>query len=949
MKFNIAFYCESIPFMIETIRLETSLGGSESALIGMAENLAAIGHDVTVFTQIDDPQDRQLVNGVQWYDSRDEMPRLLESVEWDVFISLRMPSIFASNQVRAKYKAIWTQDELMEPNQFLSQIWSVDEIYYVSDWQRRHYESQLPETVQKMAFVTKNGIDLQRIDKAIEGVEKIPNQLIYISRPERGLEPLLQIFPKIKAAIPDATLKVCRYYSMYEPNPNVKMICEWADRAIEETEGVEYLGNLNKEQLYHAIAESELMVYPGVPNFNETSCIAALEAQACRTPLICSKKGALVETNDGGIWLDGDAFDSSYQTRFANVVTSFLTGQNTTMQKRIAKGRQWVEENYQFSQITQEWDAHLHDFFETRLTENVQAIYKQLIQYDDINAARRLAKRFDFAAKHSAIESYRDETETPEAYSTYALAPQHEINSGRLGAALDLIKTIPNSPASFEPRRILDFACGNGSMAGRLCREFPDAEIVCVDYSQELCDTTTRYLSEMPNKVDVRCGSIATINPTEVFDLIFCGEYLEHHKDPEDFVEQLESHLTDDGWLVWTVPHGPQVEFFIKPGMYGHKTHFELNTINELFGKKKNFTAIWFTYYYTTPRGNPTGHWLIKHQKGETGEIDWVKKYTLTRPYQSLSLCMITKNEEDNLSKCLKSVHQLADEIIIADMESDDNTVNIAKRYNATIKPLPKLCPDVPPNTPPPGSFEWARNESVKGAKGDWILWLDADEEILGGHALRKYLESRCFDGFVLRQNHLELDAPNHYDTPVRLYRNTPQFRFYGVIHEHAMKSLNKPIEPALELSDCQIIHYGYVTEGRRRVKCETRNMHLLRLDREQYPDRHLGQVLLAREYLNFIHWDLTDGKAALVKGGYLHPRCAKQRDYAERIIAIIDKFNTDWTPTLCKLAWPLYQEALKLLGIGRQTQIVNNNEVETVRYRDISELDAYLREFEDE
>src|SRR3989338_781444 len=85
----------------------------------------------------------------------------------------------------------------------------------------------------------------------------------------------------------------------------------------------------------------------------------------------------------------------------------------------------------------------------------------------------------------------------------------------------------------------------------------------------------------------------------------------------------------------------------------------------------------------------------------------------------TLSLCMITKNEEKNLAKCLNSVKDLVDEIIIVDTGSKDNTINIAKSFNAKII-----------NFKWQDDFSLARNESLKCASSDWIVVLDADEVI---------------------------------------------------------------------------------------------------------------------------------------------------------------------------------------------------------------------------
>ena len=84
---------------------------------------------------------------------------------------------------------------------------------------------------------------------------------------------------------------------------------------------------------------------------------------------------------------------------------------------------------------------------------------------------------------------------------------------------------------------------------------------------------------------------------------------------------------------------------------------------------------------------------------------------------KTLSLCMITKNEEKNLSRCLDSIKDIVDEIIIVDTGSTDKTVEIAKSYGAHIYHYDWN-----------NDFSKARNVSLQKATKDWILVLDADE-----------------------------------------------------------------------------------------------------------------------------------------------------------------------------------------------------------------------------
>ena len=80
---------------------------------------------------------------------------------------------------------------------------------------------------------------------------------------------------------------------------------------------------------------------------------------------------------------------------------------------------------------------------------------------------------------------------------------------------------------------------------------------------------------------------------------------------------------------------------------------------------------------------------------------------------------MIVKDEEQFLPMCLDSVKDYVDEIIIVDTGSTDKTVEIAHSYNAKVY-----------HHPWENSFSKARNYSLKYATSEWIMWIDADEEV---------------------------------------------------------------------------------------------------------------------------------------------------------------------------------------------------------------------------
>ena len=86
-----------------------------------------------------------------------------------------------------------------------------------------------------------------------------------------------------------------------------------------------------------------------------------------------------------------------------------------------------------------------------------------------------------------------------------------------------------------------------------------------------------------------------------------------------------------------------------------------------------------------------------------------------------ITLCMIVKNEENELPLVLSSAKELADEMVIYDTGSSDNSIVIARQFGAKV--IEGYWDE---------DFSRARNEALEDCHGDWILWLDADEAIHG-------------------------------------------------------------------------------------------------------------------------------------------------------------------------------------------------------------------------
>lgn len=196
-----------------------------------------------------------------------------------------------------------------------------------------------------------------------------------------------------------------------------------------------------------------------------------------------------------------------------------------------------------------------------------------------------------------------------------------------------------------------------------------------------------------------------------------------------------------------------------------------------------------------------------------------------------ISVVINTRNEEQNIEDCLKSVN-FADEIIVVDMESTDDTVKIAKKYTDKIFSHKMV-----------GYVEPARNFAISKAIGDWILIVDADERIGKGLAQkiidianskeadfvripRKNIifsqwirHSRWWPDLNIRffkkgsvdwQNEIH-SIPVTYGTGI----NLPQDEELALIHYH-YKTIDEFIERALKYSRQQakeLLDSGYVFE----------------------------------------------------------------------------------------------------------------------------------------
>ena len=199
------------------------------------------------------------------------------------------------------------------------------------------------------------------------------------------------------------------------------------------------------------------------------------------------------------------------------------------------------------------------------------------------------------------------------------------------------------------------------------------------------------------------------------------------------------------------------------------------------------------------------------------------------RAPQRLSLCMIMRDEEEHLARCLTSVQGVVDEIVIVDTGSIDRSVEIAESFGARV-----LHEDWR------GDFAAPRNTGIDAATGDWILVLDADEELVDGARLRDLLHEEDMEGFCFREVNFigeERGIESVVNSAFRLFRNRPQYRYSGALHEQIMGTVDPRGGECTRFVGIEIHHYGYLEPTSRAKEKTDRNMAIVMEEVRRKPD----------------------------------------------------------------------------------------------------------------
>lgn len=298
-KGTVAFYAGASwePWSPASIR-QGGLGGSETALVQVAVRLAQDGWKTTVYSGAEPG----LYAGALFRPHTAWDPT--EPV--DLLVVSRMPHVF-DNPVGARKTALWCHDHSYPGQLTEERAGKIDHIVTLSQWQRDRFARLYPYAADRLRLI-RNGITLQ----GMEGDDRYPDatrsfadrlpRCVYSSSADRGLDVMLEVWPRIREQVDDAELHVFYGWDVFDrvaiANPGLlaykAKVLDLAEKAGGEDGGVFMRGRVGQPELADEMMLSRVWSYPTA--FLETSCIGAMEARAAGLPIVTSQLGALAET-----------------------------------------------------------------------------------------------------------------------------------------------------------------------------------------------------------------------------------------------------------------------------------------------------------------------------------------------------------------------------------------------------------------------------------------------------------------------------------------------------------------------------------------------------------------------------------------------------------------------------------------------------------------------------
>jgi glycosyltransferase involved in cell wall biosynthesis len=363
--------------------LGKGIGGSEEAVIYLSRELSRMGWRVTVFG---DPQDE-----AGEYEGVKYVPYYLfnENDRFNILIGWRNIGLF-DLPIKAKKAYLWLHD-IANPMEYTTErVDKITKIFALSKWHR----DNIPNVPDEKFMITGNGINVADFEKLdAENIQRDPHRVFYGSSYDRGLEHLLNVWPDVKKAVPDATLHVCYgwklFESFYRNNPE-RMAWKAKMEELLKQDGVTDMGRVSQVEVLRESYRSGVWAYPS--HFGEISCINAMKNQASGAiPVVCAY-AALKETVQYGTKINvdnDDIYDPKIQEEFKEALIKALKDtewQDETRHKMMP----WAREHFSWLQVALQWDKELKHDKLREAAENVLELAPEAQEYIPVELQERM-------------------------------------------------------------------------------------------------------------------------------------------------------------------------------------------------------------------------------------------------------------------------------------------------------------------------------------------------------------------------------------------------------------------------------------------------------------------------------------------------------------------------------------------------------------------------------
>lgn len=292
-------------FNIETPFLQP-LGGTESALVYLAIELAKLGHEITLLSNT---ETTGMMRGVSCLNYSVEMDGLMLSKQtFDAVVVINGARLSAEFKPLLKEHTclvLWATLDVDQPplhpllQAGIRKMW--DGVAAVSEYHRLRLVNHLHLDMEQV-YVLRNAV-APVFENQFSGRDELAEvkraagapRLAYTSTPFRGLESLIDIYPRFYQLYPAALLKVFSSMGVYQKSGGQEE--KWLVDLYEKCRsmpGVEYVGSIPQPLLAQELRSTSILAYPST--FSETSSIAVMEAMASGCLVVTSEFGALPET-----------------------------------------------------------------------------------------------------------------------------------------------------------------------------------------------------------------------------------------------------------------------------------------------------------------------------------------------------------------------------------------------------------------------------------------------------------------------------------------------------------------------------------------------------------------------------------------------------------------------------------------------------------------------------